>query len=47
MTTTLITPMKRSNAQATTPTTIRRQPQAAAIRSECGTSASSRLLVEW
>ncbi len=47
MTTMLIMPMNRSSAQPTTPTTISRQDQAAAIRNECGTSASSRLAVDW
>ncbi|GAB3951923.1 hypothetical protein GCM10027614_54760 [Micromonospora vulcania] len=35
----------RSSAQATNPITISRQHQAAAIRSPCGTWASSRLAV--
>lgn len=46
MITILIVPTIRSRAQATTPITIRRQHHAAAIRSPCGTSASSRLEVE-
>ena len=38
--------MNRNNAQPTTPTTISRQLQAAEIRNECGTSASSWLDVD-
>jgi hypothetical protein len=46
-TTTMLTMlMKRSSTQPTTPTTISRHDHAAAIRSECGTSASSRLDVD-
>ncbi|GAB3176576.1 hypothetical protein GCM10027259_20090 [Micromonospora palomenae] len=42
----LIVPTIFSTAQVTTPITISRHDQAAAIRSACGTSSSSRLLVE-
>ncbi len=46
MITMLIVPTSFSSAQKTMPMTISRQHQAAAIRSACGTSASSRLEVE-